>query len=422
MKPNRWFVVSIVVFLVLLFILEMQLPKNFSWTPTFRHTDKQPFGSCLFDSLLSSTMPKGYSISDSSLYQLAKDSLQPRGILVVADEVELSMIDVEAVMSLADNGSHVMLVAHSLGDLMCDTLGINILGYGDTFNLQNFVKYNQERDEFSWVSDTLGFSPRSYAVFGPMKTRKFTFNLDSLDHIIRPYVDQQADPTRRKGFNVAASKYREALSATFAQGKGYITFCSLPLLFTNYGIVDQDNATFSLRLLTLMKDLPVVRTEAYCPQTSDEVQQSPLRYAISQPPLRWALYTLMVGALLFLIFEGRRRQRVIPIEKAPENHSLEFIHLVGSLYYHSRERRSLVVRKWTYFAEELRRNIHVDVTDASEDDVTLPTLARLTTIDEQEIRTLILQLRLLANADETEISKKQMKQYIDQMNWIIKNI
>ena len=386
MKPNRWFVVSIVVFLVLLFILEMQLPKNFSWTPTFRHTDKQPFGSCLFDSLLSSTMPKGYTVTDSSLYE------------------------VNAIFSMANNGSHVMLVAHGVGDFMCNRLGIRMWGYGNSFDLQNFVKYNKERESFEWVSEENGYKPRRFMVFKPLITRKFNFETDSLDNVIRPCLDQQA--TLR----------HDAVSATFRQGKGYITFCSLPLLFTNYGIVDQDNATFSLRLLTLMKDLPVVRTEAYCPQTSDEVQQSPLRYAISQPPLRWALYTLMVGALLFLIFEGRRRQRVIPIEKAPENHSLEFIHLVGSLYYHSRERRSLVVRKWTYFAEELRRNIHLDVTDASEDDVTLPTLARLTTIDEQEIRTLILQLRLLANADETEISKKQMKQYIDQMNWIIKNI
>ena len=410
MKLNRWFVVSIVVFLVLLFILEMQLPKNFSWTPTFRHTDKQPFGSCLFDSLLSSTMPKGYTVTDSSLYQLAKDSLQPRGILVVADEMNLIPAEVNAIFSMANNGSHVMLVAHGVGDFMCNRLGIRMWGYGNSFDLQNFVKYNKERESFEWVSEENGYKPRRFMVFKPLITRKFNFETDSLDNVIRPCLDQQA--TLR----------HDAVSATFRQGKGYITFCSLPLLFTNYGIVDQDNATFSLRLLTLMKDLPVVRTEAYCPQTSDEVQQSPLRYAISQPPLRWALYTLMVGALLFLIFEGRRRQRVIPIEKAPENHSLEFIHLVGSLYYHSRERRSLVVRKWTYFAEELRRNIHLDVTDASEDDVTLPTLARLTTIDEQEIRTLILQLRLLANADETEISKKQMKQYIDQMNWIIKNI
>lgn len=410
MKPNRWFVVSIVVFLVLLFILEMQLPKNFSWTPTFRHTDKQPFGSCLFDSLLSSTMPKGYTVTDSSLYQLAKDSLQPRGILVVADEMNLIPAEVNAIFSMANNGSHVMLVAHGVGDFTCNRLGIRMWGYGNSFDLQNFVKYNKERESFEWVSEENGYKPRRFMVFKPLITRKFNFETDSLDNVIRPCLDQQA--TLR----------HDAVSATFRQGKGYITFCSLPLLFTNYGIVDQDNATFSLRLLTLMKDLPVVRTEAYCPQTSDEVQQSPLRYAISQPPLRWALYTLMVGALLFLIFEGRRRQRVIPIEKAPENHSLEFIHLVGSLYYHSRERRSLVVRKWTYFAEELRRNIHLDVTDASEDDVTLPTLARLTTIDEQEIRTLVLQLRQLVAADETEISKKQMKQYIDQMNWIIKNI
>ena len=410
MKPNRWFVVGIVVFLMVLFILEMQLPKNFSWTPTFRHTDKQPFGSCLFDSLLSSTMPKGYTITDSSLYVLAKDSLQPRGILVVADEMNLIPAEVNAIFSLANNGSHVMLVAHGVGDFMCNRLGIRMWGYGDSFDLQNFVKYNKERESFEWVSKENGYKPRRYKVFRPLITRKFNFETDSLDNVIRPCLDQQA--TLR----------HDAVSATFRQGKGYITFCSLPLLFTNYGIVDQDNATFSLRLLTLMKDLPVVRTEAYCPQTSDEVQQSPLRYAISQPPLRWALYTLMVGALLFLIFEGRRRQRVIPIEKAPENHSLEFIRLVGSLYYHSRERRSLVVRKWTYFAEELRRNIHLDVTDASEDDVTLPTLARLTAIDEQEIRTLILQLRQLVAADETEISKKQMKQYIDQMNWIIKNI
>ena len=410
MKPNRWFVVGIVVFLVVLFILEMQLPKNFSWTPTFRHTDKQPFGSCLFDSLLSSTMPKGYTITDSSLYVLAKDSLQPRGILVVADEMNLIPAEVNAIFSMANNGSHVMLVAHGVGDFMCNRLGIRMWGYGDSFDLQNFVKYNKERESFEWVSKENGYKPRRYKVFRPLITSKFNFETDSLDNVIRPCLDQQA--TLR----------HDAVSATFRQGKGYITFCSLPLLFTNYGIVDQDNATFSLRLLTLMKDLPVVRTEAYCPQTSDEVQKSPLRYTISQPPLRWALYTLMVGALLFLIFEGRRRQRVIPIEKAPENHSLEFIHLVGSLYYHSRERRSLVVRKWTYFAEELRRNIHLDVTDASEDDVTLPTLARLTAIDEQEIRTLILQLRQLVAADETEISKKQMKQYIDQMNWIIKNI
>ena len=417
MKLNRWFVIGILVFLVVMFIVELQLPKNFSWKPTFHHADKQPFGCYLFDSMLTKTMPQGYTVTDSSLYQLAKDSMKKRGILVVADQMNLIPAEMKAIFSMANNGSHVMLVAHDLGSFAKDTLGLRIWGSGNTFDLQNFVKYNKERDTLRWVSDTLGYKPQRYAVFNPLLTHRFGFEVDSAHATIRTPLDKQA--LNKDGY---------LLSATMRQGKGYITYICVPLMFTNYAVIDQDddhNRTFgfTLRCLSLMKHLPIVRTQAYCPKY-DEAEQTPLRYIISQPPLRWALYTLLAGALLFLIFEGRRRQRVIPIEKAPENHSLEFIRLVGSLYYHSRERRSLVVRKYIYFAEELRRTVHVDVTDASEDDITLPTLARLTAIDEKDIRDLILRLRLLADTtdDETEISRKQMKQYIDQMNWIIKNI
>ena len=413
MKLNRWFVVGILVFLMAMFIVELQLPKNFSWNPTFRHADKQPFGCYLFDDLMSATMPKGYSVTDSSLFQLAQDSMVRRGVLVVADRLNLIPAEMNAVLRMARNGSHVMLVAHGLGMFAEDTLGVDVRGGFESFDLQNFVKFNKERETMKWKSRTLGYQPRNYAVFHPLVTSHFRVENGTVGKLI----DQQA-------FN----KDDYPLVVTFRHGKGFITFASVPLLFTNYAVVDEDEQHrktigFTLRCLSPLKQLPVVRTEAYCPAAEEETEQTPLRYIISQPPLRWALYTLMIGALLFLVFEGRRRQRVIPIEKAPENHSLEFINLVGSLYYHSKERRSLVVRKWTYFAEELRRTVHVDVTDDTEDDITLPTLARLTAIDEQEIRTLIQRLRLLAAADEeTEISRKEMKKYIDQMNWIIKKL
>lgn len=411
MKLNRKFVVGILLFLVALFILEMQLPKNFSWAPSFRHTDKQPFGCCLFDSLLSATLPQGYTVTDSSLYQLAQDSLPPRGILVVADELMLADTDVKALMTLADNGSHVMLVSHDMSDLVRDTLKFTILGYGNAYNLQQFVKYNsQERIAIRWESRQHGYEPLKYKVLEPLVTRHLRFYRDNDEKYRRPPLEQQA------------SVRNECVSATFRQGKGYITVCSVPLLFTNYGIVDEQNAGFSLRLLTLLKDLPVVRTEAFCPK-ANTAEQSPLRYFLAQPPLRWAVYVAMVGALLYLVFAGRRRQRVIPVEQEPENHSLEFIRLVGSLYYHSHQRRSLVQRKWTYFAEELRRSAHLDVTDPTEDDQTLPALARMTGMEPKEVRNLILRLRqLAADDDEQEISTKQMKHYIDQMQLIVNSL
>ena len=310
MKLNRWFVVGILVFLVVMFIVELQLPKNFSWKPTFHHADKQPFGCYLFDDLMSATMPKGYSVTDSSLFQLAQDSTARRGVLVVADRLNLIPAEMKAIFSMANNGSHVMLVAHDLGSFAKDTLGLRIWGSGNTFDLQNFVKYNKERDTLRWVSDTLGYKPQRYAVFNPLLTHRFGFEVDPAHATIRTPLDKQA--LNKDGY---------LLSATMRQGKGYITYICVPLMFTNYAVVDQDddhNRTFgfTLRCLSLMKHLPIVRTQTYCPKY-DETEQTPLRYIISQPPLRWALYTLMIGALLFLVFEGRRRQRVIPIEKAP---------------------------------------------------------------------------------------------------------
>jgi hypothetical protein len=258
----------------------------------------------------------------------------------------------------------------------------------------------------------MGYQPRTFAVFGPLLSVDYTF----------PEEKKSKRDSLHACVLAESSYYDEAAVAiTFQWGKGYITCCSVPLLLTNYGIVDQDNAGFSLRLMSLVKDLPVVRTQCFCPSV-DATEQSPLRYLISQPPLRWALYVAMLGALSFIFLGGRRRQRVIPIVKRPENNSLEFIHLVGTLYYHSKERRSLVVRKWTYFAEELRRTVHIDVTDVSEDDLSLPALARLTGVDETEVRKQILSIRQLVADEDAEITKKQMKQYIDQMNWIIKNI
>ena len=88
MKGNHWFIAGIIVFLVLMFAIECRLPKKFVWNPTFSHYDKQPFGCAVFDSLLSSSLPKGYSLSRKTFYELEQeDTTLRRGILVVTDNI-----------------------------------------------------------------------------------------------------------------------------------------------------------------------------------------------------------------------------------------------------------------------------------------------------------------------------------------------
>ena len=74
MKGSRWFIIFIVAFLLVMFAVEYHLPKKFVWTPTFSHYDEQPLGCAVFDSLLSSSLPNGYSISKETFYQMEGDA------------------------------------------------------------------------------------------------------------------------------------------------------------------------------------------------------------------------------------------------------------------------------------------------------------------------------------------------------------
>ena len=111
MKGNHWFIAGIIVFLVLMFAIECRLPKKFVWNPTFSHYDKQPFGCAVFDSLLSSSLPKGYSLSRKTFYELEQeDTTLRRGILVVTDNLHLTDVDVEAMLKMAGRGDRIMLL------------------------------------------------------------------------------------------------------------------------------------------------------------------------------------------------------------------------------------------------------------------------------------------------------------------------
>lgn len=124
MKGNHWFIAGIIVFLVLMFAIECRLPKKFVWNPTFSHYDKQPFGCAVFDSLLSSSLPKGYSLSRKTFYELEQeDTTLRRGILVVTDNLHLTDVDVEAMLKMAGRGDRIMLVGSSFSRILKDTLG-----------------------------------------------------------------------------------------------------------------------------------------------------------------------------------------------------------------------------------------------------------------------------------------------------------
>lgn len=408
-----------------MFALEYHLPKKFVWIPTFSHYDHQPFGCAVFDSVLSSSLPKGYAISGKTFYQLEQeDTTEIRGILVVSNDLNMSKLDINGLLKMAERGNKIMLVSTRFGVALPDTLKFDCTySYFNARALKDYVSsLSVQKDTLYWREDSI-YPAQSY-YFYPQLVASYFLRTDSLPQ--RRLVE--SDHLKQKTYEMADSDtvrvhntYHPFFAFSRPWGKGDVILVSTPLLFTNYGMLDGKNAAYLFRLLSQMGDLPIIRSEAYMKGT-EQAQQSPFRYLLSQPPLRWALYLAMLAILLFMLFTARRRQRVIPVMHEPENKSLEFTELIGTLYAQKKDYADLVRKKYIYFSEELRRSVQVDLDEAVDEERKVRRIAQKTGMDEGALSSFFRELRPIIDDEKITISDANMKRYIDKMNEIIKQL
>lgn len=414
MKAGHWFTLFIVVFLGILFAVEYSLPKKFIWNPTFGHNDRQPFGCALFDELIINAWLSECWLGDETFYQLAEqDTTENCAYIAIAQNLELGRPDVEAILKLAERGSKVMLASSSFGKLLEDTLGFRCsYSYFSFKGLKEYAVSVTQRDTLCWVGDTARYAPRLFT-FYPQLCKGYFEKYDSLTTVLAKRTIPIED-------SLAVSRgCVPAVALSRKVGKGEVILISTPLLLTNYGITDGANAAYALRLLSQMNDLPFYRTEAY--GTGSQKQGSPLRYFLSQPALRWGLYVTILTLVLFMAFTARRRQRAIPVVRPPENRTMEFTELIGTLYFQQKNQDDLVRKKFTYFAEALRRMAQIDVEEEKDDSALCCRIAARTGMEEEKIRRLFRNLRPVLGA-KCEVSALQMKEDIDGMNEIMNNL
>ena len=409
MRFSRVFALCILVFLALVFVMQYRMPRRFNWRESYSTYSTQPFGCKIFDEVLATAFPNGYEVTEQTFHQLKNDSFgKPRTVIAHKHAKTMYDIDVESMLEMAERGDNIVLIGSGFQQEINDTLGVFIT-YDWDKKLPDFgtAGVNFRRDSIIiWTGDTARFKRHTVMAYPKL-----------LDNFI--VINTKSDAVRRKYKSLAHSLKNEDWHVVleFTIGKGSIYLVSASLLFTNYGILDDECRDFVMRVLTQVGDRPVVRTTAYLPNIEKEEEPSPLRYFLKQKPLRWAIYLTLLTIIVFMIFTARRRQRIIPLVEEPQNRNREFVGLIATLYEQRRDYRDLVLKKFTYFAEELRREQHIDISDPSEDAQNLGRLAQNTGLEVEEIAVLIAELRHL-QADEQPISRKTMAKYIKQINHI----
>lgn len=457
MKSSRNFLFAMLVLFVLFCLLQVNLPKKFVWSPTFSHVDKQPLGCFVFDSVLTQSLPNGYHVTKKTFFQLDQEHAKEKiSVLMVVDQQDLKRLDVKYLCNIARRGGKVMVVASSSFDdgRNADTVVVDELERtfkvkiedGIYFSLRGILSGlkahdNDMYDTIYWNNRETMYAAQSYRMFYNMvggtlfvdsvpkvkrlaytlSTARYDYKHDSLYVGDFTRFDTIVDKKERieRIDTSAIKKVPTAVSVPY--GKGEVIFVSSPLLFTNYGMLEGNTFVYIFRLMSCLADLPVYRTEAYVKTDAMLVaEQSPFREFIKRPPLRWALYLALLGVVLFMIFTARRRQRVIPIISKPANRSLEFIQLIGTLYYQRKDHVDLVRKKFKLFAEELRKTAGVDISDVNTDDREYLLLAEKTGMNSDRLKKVIRQIRLVLHS-EGNISVEEMRSLIDAMDTIVRH-
>ncbi len=365
MRKNLKFLIPLFITLVLLIIIKAMQPEELNWEESYTSKDKIPFGCYVTYDLLSDIFPgDDLKINDAELpvYNTLKNKFYFNTNYIFINNIfNPDRLDIEYLLKFADEGNNVFICANWYSKNIQDSLGI-ITSYNffrqDDSSVINFTNEAIKTD--SGYKFKEGY-PGTY--FIKYDTSKATILA-----------------TDSSGNNVFfRMKY----------GNGNIFLSSIPAAFSNYYILKNEINEFAFKSLSYLPVQNVIWDEYY--KAGNKYNSTPLRFIVSQSSLAWAYYLMLIGVIIFIIFYGRRRQRRIPIIKPFENTTLEFVTIVGNLYYQQKNHSTIAKKISIFFFDYLRNKYFLQTSEL--DDQGIKVISEKTNYPFEKLRSLIQSLR-----------------------------
>ena len=119
---------------------------------------------------------------------------------------------------------------------------------------------------------------------------------------------------------------------------------------------------------------------------------------------------------------ARRRQRPVPLLPSPANKSLEFVKLIGTLYFQRETPTELVRKKWLYFADEVQRHTGIDLRDQATAQERASRLSEKTGMAQEDLLPLLTRLDEVLGESARRPDNEEMKRLVDRMNDVLRRL
>lgn len=320
MKPIKQQLLVGLLLALVVFILVLQATSKppISWLESYDKMDKSPYGGRVFYEQFTQTVgSKKVKEINISTYEWLRNEPVEGVLLIFNSSFYPDKETSKKLLDWVEEGNTAFISARFIGQGLLDSLGIKI---------QSVVELNNhEESSHLFISDNSLIEGKDF-LFERMAPLTYFMYPDSL-------------PIQLLGSNgyFGSAQEPQPNFIKMSYGEGSFILHLFPLAFTNYFLLEGDNKIYTEAILSYLavEKYQTVYYDNYI-KNGKSVFASPLYLFLSNPNLKWAYYSIILMLILWIIFEGRRKQRSIPVVKPLANQTVSFAETIAAMYLEKR--------------------------------------------------------------------------------------
>ena len=367
-SPNGLLIGFLALVLVGIFIYASNRSSPyFNWYETYKPEDKQPYGTYVIREILESYNPnfKFKELTKSWKEDSLKSS--DKGIyFFVGKEDYLFEEEQHQLLNWVAQGNTAFISAKAFPNLIMselyDSLCINANNSNTFYFYDTLVKANFYHPE---LREETGI-PFHFQE----NDKRVSYDFGCFDST------QFCEQSKFEPLGYFEPNYVNFIRVKHGSGMFYLH--TSPIQFTNYHLIQASRANYAAKVLSYLPQASIYWDEYHRVEHDEQgmekmeaPNETPLSFILANKSLRWSLYVILLLALMYLLFNTRRKQRVIAVIESPRNSSLEFVQAIGRLYFHQRSHPTLLRHQMRYFYSFIREKYRIPIQELNEENIRL---------------------------------------------------
>jgi len=339
-RTKIYIIIAAIIAIIAIILTQLNYENVYkaNWSKNYKMDSKDPYGLWLFQSLINEKYGEENVLLLSELNYAEIDSSYD--YLKIAANISYPSYQIDSIYELINKGMNSMFITKEFDQAFVENYIPNPY---TKYQIDSSIHLSQAEGfdstfKFKFRQQHINKSiPKSYATFENFESDKDSLSTNLL------YVNH----------------YGESAFIEYELGAGKVYHHAIPELFLNNASRNEDYLRHFNFVLGNLKADKLIMDDLRVSSANSNAK-NPIEYILSQKSLKWA-YGLMVSSiLLFVLFQSKRKQKIIPVLQKNKNTSLEYVQTLSKLYEGQGQHSKLALKMEDIFLQRIKNRYYID--------------------------------------------------------------